>query len=79
MGTHVGCCNPGTCCLGVCHSNTLLVCSWTVEACDIVEHAAYYGMAAMLRGGIFNADVRDPKGRVFSWIDRMLSSKQVQA
>ena len=32
----------------------------------------------LFQGPLFNADVRNPQGRVFSWIDRMLSVRQQQ-
>ena len=49
------------------------------DSSETLEHVAYLGMAAMLHGPLFNADVRNPQGRVFAWIDRMLSVRQQQA
>ena len=46
----------------------------SADSTEVTEHAAYLGMAAMLQGAIFNADIRNPQGRVFSWVDRMLLS-----
>ena len=44
-----------------------------VDGSEVLEHAAYLGMAAMLLGPVFSADVRSPGGRVFAWVDRMLA------
>lgn len=52
--------------------------SCPADACDVLEHVAYLGMAAVLKGTVFDNTVRDPKGGVLGWIDRMLSSKQVR-
>lgn len=32
----------------------------------------------MLRGALFNADIRNPHGRILTWIDRMLAKPQVE-
>lgn len=46
-----------------------------VDASEMLEHAAYLGMAAMLTGTAFDANAREPQGRVFVWIDRMLTPR----
>ncbi|KAL4428595.1 hypothetical protein ABPG77_008907 [Micractinium sp. CCAP 211/92] len=56
-----------------------LVESDIVDSSEVLEHAAYLGMAAMLVGKVFSEDVRNPQGRVFAWIDRMLSAQPVPA
>lgn len=33
----------------------------TADGSDVLEHAAYLGMAAMLNGPLFTADVRNPE------------------
>ncbi|KAL6769541.1 hypothetical protein ACKKBG_A31400 [Auxenochlorella protothecoides x Auxenochlorella symbiontica] len=45
-------------------------------ASDNLEFSAYLGMATMLRGALFNADIRNPHGRILTWIDRMLAKPQ---
>lgn len=50
-----------------------------VDSSEVLEHAAYLGMAAMLVGPLFSADVANPQGRVFAWIDRMLSAQPATA
>ncbi|KAL4434374.1 hypothetical protein ABPG75_000815 [Micractinium tetrahymenae] len=56
-----------------------LVESDIVDSSEVLEHAAYLGMAAMLVGKVFSEDVRNPQGRVFAWIDRMLSAQPASA
>jgi len=46
-----------------------------VDSSEMLEHAAYIAMASMLVGPLFDADARDPGGRIFRWIDRMLASR----
>ncbi|KAK9867850.1 hypothetical protein WJX84_002781 [Apatococcus fuscideae] len=46
-----------------------------LEMAEAQEHAAHLGMAAMLQGPAFDADARKPQGRIFTWIDRMFTSK----
>lgn len=46
-----------------------------VDSSEMLEHAAYLAMAAMLVGPLFDADARDPGGRVFVWVDRMLAAR----
>ncbi|PSC67904.1 furry homolog-like [Micractinium conductrix] len=50
-----------------------------VDSSEVLEHAAYTGMAAMLVGRVFSEDVRNPQGRVFAWVDRMLSAQPTTA
>ncbi|KAI3439023.1 hypothetical protein D9Q98_001435 [Chlorella vulgaris] len=50
-----------------------------VDSSEVLEHAAYLGMAAMLVGPLFSSDVANPQGRVFAWIDRMLSAPHMAA
>lgn len=46
-----------------------------VDASEMLEHAAYLGMASMLAGNAFDVNSRDPKGRVFLWVNRMLTPR----
>lgn len=44
------------------------------ETADVVEHAAYLAMAAMLLGPLFETQGQQPGSRVLSWIQRMLTA-----
>ncbi|KAL0053523.1 hypothetical protein WJX82_006983 [Trebouxia sp. C0006] len=44
------------------------------ETADVVEHAAYVAMAAMLLGPSFETPGQQQGGRVLSWIQRMLTA-----
>ncbi|KAK9846072.1 hypothetical protein WJX84_000717, partial [Apatococcus fuscideae] len=45
------------------------------DMAETQEHAAHLGMAAMLVGPAFEVDARKTQGRIFTWIDRMFTSK----
>lgn len=41
---------------------------------EMLEHSANLAMGAMLLGPVFGSDAKDPRGRVFDWVSRMLRS-----
>lgn len=47
-----------------------------MDASDMLEKAGIVSMAAMLAGPLFDGDARDPGGRVFTWIDKMLTGRE---
>lgn len=46
---------------------------------QMLEHAASLAMASLLLGPLFSPDVRSPTGKVFAWIDRLLTSEPSQS
>jgi len=46
---------------------------------QMLEHAASLAMASLLLGPLFSPDVRSPTGKVFAWIDRLLTSECSQS
>lgn len=47
-----------------------------IDSSELLEHAASLAMAAMLAGPIFSPEVRNPQGKVFLWMERLLRGGQ---